>query len=174
MHIIMDESTIDRTLSRITHEIIEQRENLDNVLLIGIRSRGYPLAKRIQAKLKQFTGKDIYVDSIEINFYKDNPEKPIRMDPAVLESRIHSVNDKDIIIFDDVLFSGRTILTAVDAIFELGHPNTIQLAVLIDRGHRKLPIRPDYIGKNVPTNYNERIDVKLKEIDGEDKVIISE
>ncbi|NMA95764.1 MAG: bifunctional pyr operon transcriptional regulator/uracil phosphoribosyltransferase PyrR [Clostridiales bacterium] len=171
---IMDEIAIDRALSRIAHEIIEKNRGIEDVRLIGIQRRGVPLAKRLASKIGQFENVDIPVGILDITLYRDDlsvlAEHPI----------IHStdipfdVNDKILVMVDDVLYTGRTARAAMDAIIDNGRPRAIQFAVLVDRGHRELPIRADFVGKNLPTSRSEIVDVQVVEIDEADKVIISE
>ncbi len=171
---VMDEKGIKQALRRIAHEIIEHNKGIDDVALVGIRSRGVPLANRLQEYLNEIEGSLIPLGILDITLYRDDlaakqeqPEVHVTDVPFDLEK-------KHVVLVDDVLYTGRTIRAAMDALIDLGRPATIQLAVLTDRGHRELPIRADYVGKNVPTSRSERIDVKLKEIDGADQVDILE
>ena len=167
---LLDELAIDRTLARISHEIIEHHKKLSNVVLVGILTRGYPLAKRIQQNIEQFVNERLEVGKLDITFYRDDLSKlgdmPILNNP-VLD---FDVEEKDVILVDDVIFTGRTARAAIEAILKKGRPKTIQLACLIDRGHRELPIKPDYVGKNIPTSLDEIIKVSLVESDGVNKV----
>lgn len=170
--VLLDEKAIDRTLIRVSHEIIERNKGVDDLVLLGIKTRGYPLAKRIANYIKGIEGKEVPVASVDITLYrddltteKDNPE--IRNLELGLE-----IKDKKIVIIDDVLYTCRTARAAMDAIIDVSRPTAIQLAVLIDRGHKELPIRADYVGKNIPTSKDEVIAVSLKETDGEDCVKI--
>lgn len=170
---IMNEIEITRAISRIAHEIIEKNKGIDNVVLIGIQRRGVPLAKRIAKKIVEVENKAVSVGILDITFYRDDLSM-LSQHPVINATEIYfPVNDKIIILVDDVLYTGRTVRAAIDAIMDLGRPKMIQLAALIDRGHRELPIRADYIGKNVPTSRNELVNVLLTEIDGENKVTIT-
>jgi len=171
---LLDENSIIRALKRISHEIIEKNKGVEDVVLLGIKTRGVPLAKRIAQFIESFEGQKVLVGEIDISFYRDDlTEKYI--EPMVKTNKLEfDINGKRVVLVDDVIFTGRTVRAALDAVIDLGRPKAIQLAVLIDRGHRELPIRPDYVGKNVPTSLNEVVEVKLYETDGEDKVIILE
>ncbi len=165
---ILDSEAFRRALIRITHEILEKNNGSDNLLLIGIKTRGVPIAERIAENIKRIEGKEIPVGSLDITLYRDDLTALSDM-PVVNGSDIpFSVAGKHIILVDDVLFTGRTVRAAIEALFKLGRPDAIRLAVVVDRGHRELPIRADFVGKNVPTSLSEIISVKLKEIDGED------
>jgi len=169
---IMDEEKIDRSLTRIAHEILESNKSVDNLAVIGIRTRGVPLARRLADRLGKIEGKDVAVGILDINLYRDDLSM-ISDHPVLRKTEIpFQVDGKKIILVDDVLFTGRTIRAALDALIDLGRPRLIQLAVLVDRGHRELPIRADYVGKNVPTSFQETVEVKLKELDGKDEVVI--
>lgn len=171
---IMNEIEISRAISRIAHEIIEKNKGIDDLLLIGIQRRGVPLAQRIAQKIFEVENKPVTVGILDITFYRDDLST-LAEHPVINETEINfSVNDKKVILIDDVLYTGRTVRAAIDALMDLGRPAAIQLAVLIDRGHRELPIRADFVGKNVPTARNEVIHVKLTEIDGVNKVVISQ
>lgn len=171
---LMDADKIRRTLTRIAHEIIERNKGVENLALIGIRRRGVPLAQRIAAKIAEIEGKSVDIGILDITLYRDDLST-LAQQPVVHKTEIpFSVKGKKLVLVDDVLFTGRTVRAALDAIIDLGRPACIQLAVLVDRGHRELPIRADFVGKNVPTSRKEVISVKLAEIDGEDRVIIEE
>jgi len=171
---IMDQSSIDRAIARISHEIIEKNKGVSEIAIIGIQRRGVPLARRIAKRIHEIEGLHVPVGILDITFYRDDLSM-LAEHPVINGTQIDfSVNDKKIILVDDVLFTGRTVRAAIDAIMDIGRPKGIQLAILIDRGHRELPIRADYIGKNVPTSKNEIIHVKLQEIDNENVVLISE
>lgn len=169
--LIMDEKSITRALTRIAHEIIEKNKGVDELVVIGIRSRGVPLAKRIVSTIKEIEGQDVPYFSLDISPYRDDISSEKLM--AKPDSQF-DVEGKIIILVDDVLFTGRTVRAALDAIIDLGRPNKIELAVLIDRGHRELPIRADFVGKNVPTSKSERVTVNIEEIDGVNQVLIQE
>ena len=163
-----------RALVRISHEIIEKNEGLEDIVVIGIRTRGVPLAKRITTNLKEIEGQEIPNGSLDITLYRDDLTT-IANQPIVYQTEIpFDVTDKKVILVDDVLYTGRTVRAALDALMDLGRPESIQLAILTDRGHRELPIRADYVGKNIPTSKDELISVNLKEIDGEDAVVLQE
>lgn len=171
---IMDEAALNRALTRIAHEILERNRGAASVALIGIRRRGVPLAARIAEKMTAIEGTAPAVGEVDITFYRDDLT-PCNEQPVLNATRIDfDVTDKDIVLVDDVIFTGRTVRAAMEAIFDLGRPRTVQLAVLIDRGLRELPFRPDFVGKNVPTRHSERISVALVEVDGEDVVTIRE
>lgn len=171
---ILDQEGIRRSLTRIAHEIIERNKGTDNLALIGIRRRGVPLAERLAARIKEIEGRLVPVGILDITLYRDDLTT-LAHQPLVRSTEISfPVSGKKIVLVDDVIYTGRTIRAALDAIIDLGRPKVIQLATLVDRGHRELPIRADYIGKNVPTSRKESILVLLQEIDQEDSVIIYE
>ncbi len=157
---LIDEVTMHRTLRRITHEIIEQNAKLESVILVGIKKKGYPLAKMISENIKKFEQVDIPVHGLDVSPYRDDDKK------QQIEIDMFPVQDKVVILVDDVLQTGRTTRAAMDAIIDFGRPNKIQFAVLVDRGHRELPIRPDYIGKNIPTSSDEIVRVQFEEEPG--------
>lgn len=169
---ILDEKAIGRALTRLAHEVIERNEGVDLVVLVGIKTRGIYLAKRLADRIKSIENKDVAVGELDITLYRDDLKQKTE-DPELIGSILPmSIESKTVILVDDVLYTGRTIRAAMDALMDVGRPQRIQLAVLIDRGHRELPIRPDYIGKNVPTSKEEQIAVQLTEIDGTDTVTI--
>jgi len=171
---LMDEKAIGRAITRISHEIIERNKGIEDVVLVGIKTRGVPIADRIGKKIQQIEGVSVNTGEVDITLYRDDLKK-IDVDPVINGSNVQfSIDDKIVILVDDVLYTGRTVRSALDAIIDIGRPKAIQLAVLVDRGHRELPIRADYVGKNVPTSKGEIISVKLSEIDGEDSVTINE
>ena len=171
---LMDEKEIGRAITRISHEIIERNKGIEDVVLVGIKTRGVPIADRIGKKIQQIEGASVNTGEVDITLYRDDLKK-IDVDPVINGSNVQfSIDDKIVILVDDVLYTGRTVRSALDAIIDIGRPKAIQLAVLVDRGHRELPIRADYVGKNVPTSKGEIISVKLSEIDGEDSVTINE
>ena len=171
---LMDEKAIGRAITRISHEIIERNKGIEDVVLVGIKTRGVPIADRIGKKIQQIEGALVNTGEVDITLYRDDLKK-IDVDPVINGSNVQfSIADKIVILVDDVLYTGRTVRSALDAIIDIGRPKAIQLAVLVDRGHRELPIRADYVGKNVPTSKGEIISVKLSEIDGEDSVTINE
>jgi pyrimidine operon attenuation protein/uracil phosphoribosyltransferase len=168
--IIMDEATIDRALTRMAHEILEKHKGVDGLALVGIRSRGVPLAQRMAGKIRRIEDRQIPVGTLDINLYRDDLTT-IADHPVLRKTEIpFSVDDMKIVLVDDVLFTGRTIRAALDALIDLGRPRLIQLCVLVDRGHRELPIRADYVGKNVPTALEQQVNVLLEELDGRDIV----
>lgn len=172
--VILDSEGIRRALTRIAHEIIERNRGTDKLALIGIRSRGVPLAGRLAGKIMQIEGKEVPVGTLDITLYRDDLST-LSTQPLVRKTEVpFPVEGKTIVLVDDVMYTGRTIRAALDAVIDLGRPKLIQLAVLVDRGHRELPIRADYVGKNVPTSKKEDVAVLLEEIDGEEKVIITE
>jgi len=169
---ILDEKAIARALTRLAHEVIERNEGVDSVVLVGIKTRGIYLAKRLSERIKKIEKKEVAVGELDITLYRDDLKKKSN-DPELIGSILPmSIESKTVILVDDVLYTGRTIRAAMDALMDLGRPQRIQLAVLIDRGHRELPIRPDYIGKNVPTSKEEEIAVQLTEVDSKDTVTI--
>jgi len=168
----MDEVKIKRSITRISHEIIEKNKGGQDIVLVGIKRRGVPIAKRIAENIKNFEGIDISVGILDISLYRDDLSE-LSQDPIVKNNKLDiDIKDKKIILVDDVIYTGRTVRAAIQAIFDNGRPGKIQLAVLVDRGHRELPIRPDYVGKNIPTSLSEAILVELNEIDGNDSVKI--
>lgn len=171
---ILDENGMRRALTRIAHEIIEHNKGVDNVALVGIRRRGVPLAERLAERIKDIEGAEVPVGILDITLYRDDLTT-LAQQPLVHQTKVDfPVAGKVIVLVDDVLYTGRTARAALDAIIDLGRPKTIQLMVMVDRGHRELPIRADYVGKNVPTSLKEVVSVMLKEIDNEDGVIILE
>jgi len=168
--VIMDESAIRRALTRIAHEVVEKNKGIQGCVLIGIRTRGIYLARRVAERILEIEGQPIATYELDITGYRD--DRPSREGGIPDSELTFLVKDKRIILFDDVLYTGRTIRAAMDALMDHGRPQSIQLAVLVDRGHRELPIRPDYVGKNVPTSRHEQIEVSLREIDDDDCVTI--
>jgi len=169
---IMDQDAIARTLTRMAHEIIEQHKSIDDVCLIGIRTRGVPMAQRLQVLVEQFSGHKLPLGILDITLYRDDLTM-IDTHPVVRPTHLDfDLNNKQVILVDDVLFTGRTIRAAMDALVDWGRPLKIELAVLIDRGHRELPVRADYVGKNVPTSLDQKIAVKFFESDGADEVLL--
>ena len=177
MHVkasLMDEKAIDRAMTRIAHEIIEKNKGTEKISLVGIMTRGEPLAHRIAKKIKDIEGIDIPLGKLDITMYRDDLTEKSEQ-PILLRTDLpFDISGMRMILVDDVLFTGRTVRAALDAIIDIGRPEMIQLAVLVDRGHRELPIRADYVGKNVPTSRQEIIKVMLSETDGHDEVIIME
>src|SRR5262252_100793 len=176
--VLLDGEGIRRTLSRIAHEIIERNEDLGAVALVGIHTRGVPLAQRLRRLIEERSGYELELGQLDITFHRDDvhvrgTQAPRRAQPLVRDSRLDfELEGRTVILVDDVLSTGRTIRAAIDALFEYGRPARVQLAVLADRGHRELPIRPDYVGKNLPTARSERVNVRVRELDGADEVTI--
>ena len=171
---LMDEKAIARAITRISHEIIEKNKGIEDVILIGIKTRGIPIANRIASRIEKIEGKKVVTGEMDITSYRDDLKK-IQLDPVINGTNIKfDINEKTVVLVDDVLYTGRTVRSALNALMDIGRPKAIQLAVLVDRGHRELPIRADYVGKNVPTSKQEIISVELLEVDGEDSVKIKE
>ncbi len=176
--VLLDEAAIARTLTRIAHEIIEGNPDLDRVALIGIHTRGVPLAQRLRRLIHEFSGYEVASGSLDITFYRDDVqvrggEPPKQPQPVVRSTRLDfPLEGMTCVLVDDVLYTGRTIRSGIDALFDYGRPARVQLACLADRGHRELPIRPDYVGKNLPTSRGERIQVQLVEVDEVDRVLL--
>ena len=169
---IMDEAAMNRALMRISHEIAEKNKGVENIVLVGIRRRGEPLAERICKNIEKIEGAVVPVGSIDIGFYRDDLTE-VWADPKVRKTELpFEVTGRDVVLCDDVLFTGRTARAAIEAVFSCGRPNSIQFAVLVDRGHRELPIRADFVGKNVPTSRSEMIEVRLPEYDNETGVYL--
>jgi pyrimidine operon attenuation protein / uracil phosphoribosyltransferase len=171
---LMDEAEIGRALTRIAHEILERNKGARDVVLVGIAARGDDLARRLAGEILRIEARPVPVGALDITFYRD--DIGIRAEaPEVHETRIDfDINDRVVVLVDDVLFTGRTIRSALDALVDFGRPTAIQLAVLVDRGHRELPIRADFVGKNVPTRKDEDVRVALREVDGEDAVLVQD
>ncbi len=170
---IMDAESINRSITRLAHEILEHNRGPDNIILVGILTRGEPLAKRLRKLIENITNIKIPIGFLDITFHRDDFRKRLVV-PQVKGTDIHdSIDDKIVVLVDDVLFTGRTIRAAMDELNVFGRPSNIQLAVLVDRGHRELPIRPDYVGKNIPTNEGEHVKVLLKEFDKKDLVTLN-
>ena len=176
--ILLDDEALGRTLSRIAHEIIERNADLDEVALVGIQTRGVPLAQRLRRLIEERADVDVPLGRLDVTFHRDDVHvragrAPRRPQPLVRETKIDfELAGRTVVLVDDVLYTGRTIRAAIDALFEHGRPDRVQLAVLADRGHRELPIRPDYVGKNLPTKHDERIQVELVEVDEIDRVLL--
>jgi pyrimidine operon attenuation protein/uracil phosphoribosyltransferase len=173
---ILDEKAIARAITRIAHEIIERNKGIDDCVLVGIKTRGAFIAKRLAGRIEQIEGKPIMTGELDITLYRDDLSvKNKNQEPLVQQVDIsHNISNRKVVLVDDVLYTGRTVRAAMDAVMDLGRPAQIQLAVLIDRGHRELPIRADFVGKNIPTSSNERIVVQMMESDGSDRVAIHE
>jgi pyrimidine operon attenuation protein/uracil phosphoribosyltransferase len=173
---VMDADRMSRALTRIAHEILERNRGLGEVALVGIRTRGVPIAKRLARALKEINGDDVPTGALDITLYRDDlMRNAVGPQPLIRKTEIpFSIDDRKILLVDDVLYTGRTIRAALDALIDYGRPRAIQLVVLVDRGHRELPIKADYVGKNVPTSLKQSIQVRLQEIDGTDEVVIQE
>ena len=170
---IMDQKAIFRATTRIANEIVERNKGIKDVVLVGIKTRGVPFAKRIADKIMEIEGLPVDVYTLDISLYRDDL-KEIGYKPIVNEVFNGDINGRNVVLVDDVIYTGRTVRAALDALIDNGRPRKVQLAVLVDRGHRELPIRPDYVGKNVPTSNTEVVSVKFMETDGEDEVQILE
>ena len=170
--IIIDENQFFRTISRISHEVIEKHQDLDGIVIVGIKRRGAEIAELIQRKIKDLTGKNLPSIDLDITFYRDDLEYAEQSQSPVYNgaSKFISIQNKTVILVDDVLFTGRTIRAALDALVDFGRAARVELVIFVDRGHRELPIRPDYVGKNIPTSQKEEILVKLHEVDDEECV----
>ena len=174
MPVVMDADRIGRTLTRIAHEIVERNKGTDDLALVGVRTRGVPIARRIARTLREITGHEVPTGSLDITLYRDDLMRhAVGPQPLVRRTDIQfSIDDRKIQLVDDVLYTGRTTRAALDALIDYGRPKAIQLIVLVDRGHRELPIKADYVGKNLPTAPEESVQVRLIEIDGEDEVVL--
>ncbi len=176
--VLLDDGALARTLSRIAHELIERNADLEQLALVGIHTRGVPLAARLRDLVAERSGVSVATGAVDITFHRDDVlarggGPPLHAQPVVRGTELDfALEGKTVVLVDDVLYTGRTIRAAIDALLEYGRPARVQLAVLVDRGHRELPIRPDYVGKNVPTASNERVSVELREIDGQDRVVL--
>lgn len=171
---IMDEQGVQRALVRIAHEIIERNRGIGELALVGIRTRGVPLAKKLNEAIKKIEGSEVPVGLLDITLYRDDLTT-VAHQPVVHKTEVpFSITGRVVVLVDDVIYTGRTVRAALDALIDLGRPKAIQLAVLVDRGHRELPIRPDFVGKNVPTSEKEIVSVQLEETDGVERVIIKE
>ena len=162
---------IRRAIARLAHEIVERNGGVDDLVLVGLRTRGIPLAHRLQQRVKEFEGAEIPLGELDITLYRDDVHQraPRALSPTSIPV---DIEEKTVVLVDDVLYTGRTIRAALDALIDLGRPRAIQLVCLVDRGHRELPIRPDFVGKNVPTSRHEKVAVRLEEIDGVDEVVL--
>jgi len=175
---IMDQAQIERTLTRMAHEILEKNPSEASLAIVGIHTRGAFLGRRLRDLLAQLSGREIPLGALDISFYRDDValrglQQPASKQPEVKDTDLpFPIDDAVVVLVDDVLYTGRTIRAAIEALFDFGRPRRVQLAVLVDRGHRELPIRPDYVGKNMPTALPERVSVRLKEHDGRDEVVL--
>jgi pyrimidine operon attenuation protein/uracil phosphoribosyltransferase len=174
-NVVLEHDDLSRTLRRIAHEIAEKNPDAGRLAVVGIHTRGAVLARRLHAFLAELTGAELPIGDIDISFYRDDVGAKAPSSPVVHASHIDfDLSERTVVLVDDVLYTGRTVRAAIEALFDYGRPLRVQLAVLCDRGHRELPIRPDYVGKNLPTAPGERVNVRLEEIDGADEVTISE
>ena len=171
---IMDEKALDRALTRISHEIIERNKGVEGLVLLGIKTRGVSLAKRLCEKIRNIEGNVVPVGTLDITRHRDDIKDMKDIPRENLTDISFDINGMKVVLVDDVLYTGRTVRAAMDAIVEIGRPLSIQLAVLVDRGHRELPIRADYVGKNVPTSRSEMVIVNVREVDGKDSVLLGE
>jgi len=169
---IIDSEGLNRIITRIAHEILERNKGTQNLILMGMRTRGEFLANRIFSKIKEIENIELPLGVLDVTLYRDDFRTRLKQPEVSVSNITFDINDKNIILIDDVLYTGRTARSALDAIMDLGRPNTIQLFVLVDRGHRELPIRADYVGKNIPTSIDEEIKVKMVEVDGEDAIYL--
>ena len=176
MPVVMDADRIGRTLARIAHEIVERNKGVDDLALVGVRSRGVPLARRLARSIKEITGDDVPTGALDITLYRDDLMRhAVGPQPVVRRTEIpFSIDGREILLVDDVLYTGRTTRAALDALIDFGRPKAIQLIVLVDRGHRELPIEADYVGKNLPTALDESVQVRLQEIDDRDEVVLEQ
>jgi pyrimidine operon attenuation protein/uracil phosphoribosyltransferase len=174
MPVVMDADRMSRSLTRIAHEIVERNRGIGDLALVGIRERGVPLARRIAVELNRISNTDVPTGALDITLYRDDlMRQAVGPQPLVRSTDIpFDIDNRVILLVDDVLYTGRTIRAALDALIDFGRPRAIQLVVLVDRGHRELPIKADYVGKNVPTSRRESIQVRLQEVDGHDEVVI--
>ena len=173
--VVLDRDDLRRTLVRIAHEIVEKNPGDDSVALVGIHTRGAVLGRRLHALVGELTGSEVPFGDLDISFYRDDIERREPRDAPVVHDSLldFDLAGRTIVLVDDVLYTGRTVRAAIDALFDYGRPQRVQLAVLVDRGHRELPIRPDYVGKNMPTSHSERVYVRVEELDEVDEVTIA-
>lgn len=171
---LVDKEGLDRILTRIAHEILEKNKGSKNLVLIGMRTRGEFLAKRLQTKIKDIDGVELPFGVLDVTLYRDDFRTRLKQPQVSVSDITFDINEKDVILVDDVLYTGRTVRSALNALMDFGRPSSIQLCILVDRGHRELPIRADYVGKNIPTSLNEEIKLKVEEYDGEDAIYLVE
>lgn len=171
---VVDQDGLNRVITRIAHEILERNKGTQNLVLIGMRTRGEFLARRIFEKIKQIENIEIPLGILDVTLYRDDFRTSLKQPQVSVSDITFDINEKDVVLIDDVLYTGRTVRSALNALMDFGRPSSIQFFVLVDRGHRELPIRADYVGKNIPTASSEEIKVKMKEIDGEDAIYLVE
>jgi pyrimidine operon attenuation protein/uracil phosphoribosyltransferase len=169
---VIDSIGMERTITRLSHEILEKNRGTGNIVILGMRTRGEFLAKRIQSKIEQIDNSKPDFGVLDVTLYRDDFRTRLKQPEVSVTNITFDINEKDVILIDDVIYTGRTVRAALDAIMDLGRPSTIQFCVLVDRGHRELPIKADFVGKNIPTSINEEVKVKMKDIDGEDAVYL--
>ncbi len=169
---VLDAQDIERALTRVSHEIVERAKGASDLVILGIQTRGVPLAERIAAKIEEIESHPVPVGALDITMYRDDLRLRAARALEPTEVPLVGIDNRTVILVDDVLFSGRTVRAALDALGDLGRPRVVRLAVLVDRGHRQLPIRADHVGKNLPTSLHESVKVRLRELDGEDKVVV--
>jgi pyrimidine operon attenuation protein / uracil phosphoribosyltransferase len=169
---VIDSTGLKRIITRIAHEILEKNKGSNNLVIMGMRTRGEYLGRRIWDKIKEIEKKDLPFGILDVTLYRDDFRMRLKQPEVSVSNITFDINEKDIVLVDDVLYTGRTVRSALNALMDLGRPSSIQLFVLVDRGHRELPIRADYVGKNIPTSVNEEIKVKMEEIDGEDAIYL--
>jgi pyrimidine operon attenuation protein/uracil phosphoribosyltransferase len=176
MPVVMDADRIGRTLTRIAHEIVERNKGVGDLALVGVRTRGVPIARRLARTLREITGHEVPTGALDITLYRDDlMRQPVGPQPVVRRTEIQfSIDNRKILLVDDVLYTGRTTRAALDALIDFGRPKAIQLIVLVDRGHRELPIKADYVGKSLPTASDESVQVRLQETDGTDEVVLEQ
>ncbi len=171
---LVDKEGIDRIITRIAHEILEKNKGSENLVLIGMRTRGEFIARRLQKKIKEIEGVELPLGVLDVTLYRDDFRTRLKQPQVSVSDITFDISEKDVILVDDVLYTGRTVRSALNALMDFGRPATIQLCILVDRGHRELPIRADFVGKNIPTSLNEEIKLKVEEYDGEDAIYLVE
>ncbi|MFN3695491.1 MAG: bifunctional pyr operon transcriptional regulator/uracil phosphoribosyltransferase PyrR [Ignavibacterium sp.] len=171
---LVDKEGIERIITRIAHEILEKNKGSKNLVLIGMRTRGEFIARRLQKKIKEIEGVELPLGVLDVTLYRDDFRTRLKQPQVSVSDITFDINEKDVILVDDVLYTGRTVRSALNALMDFGRPGTIQLCILVDRGHRELPIRADFVGKNIPTSLNEEIKLKVEEYDGEDAIYLIE
>ncbi|MFN3871993.1 MAG: bifunctional pyr operon transcriptional regulator/uracil phosphoribosyltransferase PyrR [Ignavibacterium sp.] len=171
---LVDKEGIERIITRIAHEILEKNKGSKNLVLIGMRTRGEFIARRLQKKIKEIEGVELPLGVLDVTLYRDDFRTRLKQPQVSVSDITFDINEKDVILVDDVLYTGRTVRSALNALMDFGRPSTIQLCILVDRGHRELPIRADFVGKNIPTSLNEEIKLKVEEYDGEDAIYLVE